>query len=97
MDDHDDLHFIQDLPPISTKFHIPYLADEPQNSILNGIRLKSLPIELAVLVDDKVNHPIHPPKLLDDALWDDAVKTHTAKRVSDLCCHCYHHLTLLRV
>lgn len=96
MDNHD----LQDLPPISTKFHIPCLADEPQNSLLNGIRLKNLPTELAVLVDDdepKVSESISAKlDLLHDVLWDDAAKTHTWKRVSDYGCHCYHDLTLQR-
>ena len=97
MDDHDDLHFTQGLPPISTKFHIPYLADEPQNFILNGIRLKNLPTELTALVDDEPE-PISPELdlLHDDVLWDDAAKTYTWKRVSDYCHHCYHDLTLQR-
>jgi hypothetical protein len=67
------------------RFHIPPLADKPQNPIMDGLKFierdhpTMLPPELAVMVEDLTLGVI--PKSSDDSLWVAAAKRGGATRV----------------
>lgn len=73
------------LPQLKARFHVPTLADKPQNPILDGLSfdvrlesahttrhtLNSFPEELAIIITDlTVENPVHN----EESLWIDAAK-----------------------
>lgn len=83
---------INELPVLMPRFHVPPLADKPQNPIMDGLKFASigdqpwahspqlLPPELTIIVDDFSSLAAVPN--LSHSIWTDAAKRKGGGRVS---------------